>query len=93
MARHVPVLCLAAIGQANADLIQAGLMKNPVINFMMMFPDGGGRSMLRGTGLPVQPLEDLWLIPARKEVAKAALQQVGGKLGTLMARTQPATQP
>jgi cobalt-zinc-cadmium efflux system outer membrane protein len=42
---------------------------------MIMFPDGGGRSMLRGTGLPMQPLQDLWLIPARKEVAKAALQQ------------------
>ena len=66
---------LEMIGQANADLVQAGLLQNPVINFMIMFPDGGGRAMLRGNGLPMQPLQDLWLIPARQEVAKAELQQ------------------
>jgi len=66
---------LETIGQADADLVQAGLMQNPVINFMIMFPSGGGRSMLRGAGLPLQPLEDLWLIPARQEVARAELQR------------------
>ncbi len=66
---------LELIGQADADLVQAGLMQNPVINFMIMFPEGGGRSMLRGSGLPMQPLQDLWLIPARQEVARAELQQ------------------
>jgi cobalt-zinc-cadmium efflux system outer membrane protein len=66
---------LETIGQANADLVQAGLLQNPTINFMLMFPDGGGRSMLRGQGLPMMPLQDLWLIPARKEVATAQLQQ------------------
>jgi len=38
---------LEMIGKANADLIQAGLLQNPVINFMAMFPDGGGRSRPR----------------------------------------------
>ena len=66
---------LEMIGQADADLVQAGLMQNPVINFMAMFPDGGGRAMLRGTGVPLQPLQDLWLIPARRKVATAALQE------------------
>lgn len=66
---------LETIGQADADLVQAGLMSNPMINFMIMFPSGGGRSMLRGSGLPAQPLQDLWLIPARKKVAQAALQE------------------
>lgn len=66
---------LEMIGQANADLVQAGLMQNPRFTFMAMFPDGGGRSMLRGGGFPMQPLQDLWLIPARKEVAQAQLQQ------------------
>lgn len=66
---------LETIGQADADLVQAGLMANPVINFMMMFPSGGGRTMLRASGLPMQPLQDLWLIPSRKKVAAAALRQ------------------
>lgn len=66
---------LEMIGQANADLVQAGLLQNPTINFMLMFPDGGGRSMLWSNGLPTMPLQDLWLIPARKEVATAQLQR------------------
>ncbi len=66
---------LEMIGQANADLVQAGLLSNPVINFMVMFPSGGGRAMLRSGALPMQPLADLWLIPARTEVATAQLQQ------------------
>jgi len=66
---------LEMIGKANADLVQAGLLQNPVINFMAMFPDGGGRAMLRSTALPLLPLQDLWLIPAREEVATAQLQQ------------------
>lgn len=66
---------LATIGQADADLVQAGLMQNPVLSFMMMFPSGGGRSMLWGNGLPMQPIQDLWLIPVRKKVAQARLRQ------------------
>lgn len=66
---------LTLIGQADADLLQAGLFANPVLDFMIMFPDGGGRSMLRGA-LPMQPLQDLWLIPARKDVARAELRRV-----------------
>ena len=66
---------LEMIGQADADLLQASLMQNPMVSLMVMFPDGGGRSMLRGNGVPIQPLQDLWLIPARKEVAAAELRQ------------------
>lgn len=66
---------LERIGEADADLLQASLMSNPVINFMVMFPSGGGRTMLRSSALPMQPLADLWLIPARKEVAAAELRQ------------------
>jgi cobalt-zinc-cadmium efflux system outer membrane protein len=65
---------LELIGQADAELVQAGLMQNPVISFMLMLPDGGGRAMLRGS-LPMQPLQDLWLIPARRQVAAAQLQE------------------
>lgn len=66
---------LAMIGVADAELLQAGLMANPMISFMVMFPSGGGRTMLRAGGLPIQPLQDLWLIPARREVAAAELQR------------------
>jgi outer membrane protein TolC len=66
---------LQFIGQADADLLQASLLQNPIVNFMIMFPDGGGRAMLRAGGIPIQPLQDLWLIPARKSTAQAALQE------------------
>ncbi len=66
---------LELIGEADADLLQAGLLQNPVIQLMLMFPDGGGRAMLRANALPMMPLQDLWLIPARRKVAKATLQE------------------
>ena len=81
---------LEMIGQADADLVQAGLMQNPVINFMAMFPDGGGRAMLRATGIPLQPLQDLWLIPARRKVAAAALQDAVLRVASRAAETAAA---
>jgi cobalt-zinc-cadmium efflux system outer membrane protein len=66
---------LELIGQTQADLVQAGLLQNPRFNLMVMFPDGGGRSMLRGGGFPIQALQELWLIPARKNVATLELRQ------------------
>jgi cobalt-zinc-cadmium efflux system outer membrane protein len=66
---------LEMIGEADADLLQAGLFMNPMLNFMIMFPDGGGRSMLRANGLPTVPLQDLWMRPARLKVARDQLQQ------------------
>lgn len=65
---------LALIGQAEADLVQAGLLTNPMFSFMAMLPSGGGRAMLRGSS-PLLSLEDLWLVPERKKVARAALQE------------------
>lgn len=62
------------IGQANADLVQAGLLANPSLNFMMMMPEGGGRTMLRSNGMPMESLEQLWLIPVRQQVARTQLQ-------------------
>lgn len=65
---------LETIGQAGADLLQASLLANPMLSFMVMFPSGGGRAMLWANGLPQIPLQDLWLVPARKKVAAALLQ-------------------
>lgn len=64
---------LEVIGQAKADLVQAGLLSNPVLSFMLRFPDGGGRPDL-GFGL-TQDLAELWLIPSREQAAQSVLQQ------------------
>ncbi|MEW6251588.1 MAG: TolC family protein [Planctomycetota bacterium] len=75
------------IGMANADLVQAGLLTNPVISFMVMFPLDGGRSMLRGPGFPMVALQDLWLIPARENVARGELQQAILRVSDLAVET------
>ncbi len=61
------------IGQAKSDLVQAGLLSNPIFSIAFRFPEGGGRSNI-DFGL-VQDFADLWLIPSRKRAAFAALQQ------------------
>ncbi len=66
---------METIGKAQADLVQAGLLQNPVLTLGAMVPSGGGRAKLDGSLIPVQGLRDLWLIPVRKEAANAALQE------------------
>ncbi len=67
---------LETIGQADADLLQAGLLQNPRLNFMVMFPETGGRAMLRSAGFPMQALQDLWLRKPRQQAADAELQRI-----------------
>lgn len=64
---------LAVIGQAKAELVQAGLLPNPTLSIMFGFPEAGGLANL-AFGLS-QDLAALWLIPAEKKVAQAALEQ------------------
>jgi len=64
---------LQTIAQAKADLVQAGLLSNPILSIMFRFPDGGGRSNLE-FGI-VKDFADLWLIPLRKRAAQSVLQQ------------------
>ncbi|HKQ47535.1 MAG TPA: TolC family protein [Phycisphaerae bacterium] len=64
---------LEVIAQAKADLVQAGLLSNPVLSFAGMLPEGGGRADLT-FGLS-KDVADLWLIPTRKQSAQAILQQ------------------
>ena len=66
---------IETIGQAQADLIQAGLLQNPVLTLGAKLPSGGGRALFEGGLIPFQGLRDLWLIPLRKETADAALQE------------------
>lgn len=67
---------LESIGQADAELLQAGLLQNPRLNFMIMFPESGGRTMLRSAGFPMQALQDLWLRKPRQQAADAELQRI-----------------
>jgi cobalt-zinc-cadmium efflux system outer membrane protein len=64
---------LAVIGQAKADLVQAGLLSNPMLSLMFRFPAGGGVADF-AFGLS-KDFADLWLIPSRKRAAQAMLQQ------------------
>jgi cobalt-zinc-cadmium efflux system outer membrane protein len=65
------------IGVAEANLVQAGLLTNPVLDFFFAFPISSANS---GGGL-LAFLSDLWTIPARKKVfekeAQATIRQVG----------------
>jgi cobalt-zinc-cadmium efflux system outer membrane protein len=64
---------LEVIGQAKADLVQAGLLSNPVLSLMGGLPEAGGRASV-AFGLS-KDFSDLWLIPSRKRAAQAMVQQ------------------
>lgn len=64
---------MEVIGQARADLVQAGLLSNPVLSLMLRFPEAGGRPNF-DFGL-AKDFADLWLIPSRQRAAQAVLQQ------------------
>lgn len=64
---------LEVIGQAKADLVQAGLLSNPILSIMGGLPEGGGRANV-AFGLS-KDFADLWLIPTRKRAAQAMVQQ------------------
>jgi cobalt-zinc-cadmium efflux system outer membrane protein len=64
---------LETISQAKADLVQAGLLSNPVLSAMLRFPEGGGRAMLEFA--LAKDFADLWLIPSRKRAAQAMVQE------------------
>ncbi|HMQ14719.1 MAG TPA: TolC family protein [Phycisphaerae bacterium] len=64
---------IEVIGQAKSELVQAGLLTNPMLTVMLRFPEAGGRASL-DFGL-VKDFADLWLIPARKRAALSTLQQ------------------
>lgn len=61
----------AALGVAQADLIEAGLLRNPL--FDLHFRLSGGR--LFPEFAVVQALVDAFLIPARRKLAKVRLEQ------------------
>lgn len=60
------------IGIAQADLVQAGLLRNPVFDASIRFPDGGGKTDPEFS--VAENFLDLLALPLRKRVAAAALE-------------------
>ncbi len=60
------------IGIAQADLVQAGLLKNPVFDGVLRFVRHDGESYDLGV---TQDFLDVFLIPLRKKLARARLRQ------------------
>lgn len=70
--REMQVLC-SELGIAQADLVQAGLLRNPVFDAAVTFPVSGGRTDLELTAV-MNFLEVLYL-PLRKRVAAARFEE------------------
>lgn len=66
---------LEEIAGARADLVQSGLLPNPVLSVAYgpaILGDAGGATLSVSL---VQQFTDLWLMPARKDAAASALQE------------------
>jgi cobalt-zinc-cadmium efflux system outer membrane protein len=62
------------LGVAQADLVQAGLLRNPSLDLSARFPISAGAVLDAGLSL-VQDFLSLFLLPLRRSVAEAQLQQ------------------
>lgn len=66
---------LEAIATARADLVQSGLLPNPVLSVAFGFSiDGSGGATTVSASL-IQQLADLWQRPARQDAAAASLRE------------------
>ncbi len=64
---------LYEIGVARADLVQAGLLSNPVLGVAFRLPAGGG---LANIDLDLaQNIAELWQMPVRKRIARRDLER------------------
>lgn len=61
------------VGVARADVVQAGLFRNPSLSLSLRLPDSGGLANLQAD--LAQNIADLWLIPARMRAAESELQR------------------
>jgi cobalt-zinc-cadmium efflux system outer membrane protein len=67
------------LGIAQADLVQAGLLKNPVLDLSIRFPDRPpGKTYLDFSA--AENLLDVFLIPARNKLAAAELAEVQARV-------------
>ena len=63
----------AALGVAQADLVQAGLLRNPLFDGALLFPIAGGQPEL-DLGVAIRFL-DIFYLPLRKRVAAAQFDE------------------
>lgn len=81
------------LGIAQADFVQAGLLQNPVLNFSARFPTTPPRKTYLDVGA-AENLLDIFLIPARRKIAAARLDQVTAQVSdqvlSLAAQTESA---
>ncbi len=63
---------LLEVGLSHAELVQSGLLSNPSLNGLVRLPVDAGQSAIEAS--IVQNLIELWQIPAKKRLAKKALE-------------------
>ena len=68
----------AELGVAQADLVQAGLLKNPLFDAAVIFPVSGGRPDLELTA--VMSFLDIFYLPLRKRVATSRFEEVKSRV-------------
>lgn len=76
---------LLEVGLSHAELVQAGLLSNPSLNGLVRLPVDGGQSAIEA-GI-VYNLIELWQIPAKKRLAKRALESTVMRIAYESART------
>ncbi|WP_429885237.1 TolC family protein [Geoalkalibacter halelectricus] len=65
---------LEDLGIARADLVRAGLLRNPVLSATVLFPEGGGRTQLEFS--LVQEFLHVVQLPLKRRVATKNFEQV-----------------
>ena len=64
---------MLSVGVSRADFVQSTLFSNPTLTLSFRFPDGGGLANFEAS--LSQNIAELWLIPARKQVAQRQLDR------------------
>lgn len=64
---------LHRLGVGRAEVVQAGLFRNPTVSLMLRWPDGGGLTNLEMN--IAQNIADAWQIPARQRAAERELDR------------------
>lgn len=79
------------LGIAQAQVVQAGLLRNPMLDVSLRFVEGPGSDYILEMGA-IQDILDIFLIPLRKRLARAELQvtkaEVTGAVLETVARTE-----
>lgn len=69
------------LGVAQADLVQAGLLRNPSLGASVRFPSGGGH-LIDSDFSVVEDFLDLFVLPLRKRLAEADLRAAQFRVGS-----------